>query len=195
MIVRAAFLAAALVMADQAMAGEGVAIVMTNQFAPVAGTPARTAIPVELSFRGQQLAIGFTGADRRAYQLVRAVEGAPLVLLDGRGGAMPLPRGRLDLFFDPAAPCAAMGMMSDCRSMGEGVYAGRNAVQWCYRHGNRKGPGGSEDGTMWLDAETGLVLGYDATTAGGQRLEWQVRQLRYGPQPDALFALPAAPRR
>ena len=181
--------------AGNAFAGEGSAVVMTNQFAPVAGTPAREAIAVELSFRDQQFAIGFVGADQRAYRLVRAVEGAPLVLLDGRGGAMPLPRGRLVLFFDPAAPCAPMGMMSDCRSMGEGTYAGRSAMQWRYRHANRKGPGGSEAGTMWLDAETGLVLGYDAVTAGGQRLLWQVRQLRYAPQPDERFALPAAPRR
>ena len=191
MIARGLLLCAALAGAGSAVAAEGAAVVMTNQLAPVAGTSAREAIPVEISFRDQQFAIGFAGADRRAYRLVRAVEGAPLVLLDGRGGAMPLPRGRLELFFDPAAPCAAMGMMSDCRSIGEGTYAGRSAVQWRYRHANRKGPGGSEAGTMWLDAETGLVLGYDATTAGGQRLHWQVRQLRYGPQPDESFALPA----
>lgn len=177
-----------------AWGSEGEAVVWTNQFAAVAGTPPGKLVPTRVSFRDAQFSLAFDGADKRPYRLVRVVAGAPIALLDDRGGGLPLPAGRLDLFMDPAAPCAAMGVLGDCKRLGVGVQAGRNAVHWKFRKGNRKGPGGTDHGEMWLDAETGFLLAYEGRTLGGQVVQWQVDQIRYVAQDESLYELPEVPR-
>ncbi len=171
-------------------ASEGKAEVWTNVLAPIAGSPAGKRIPVTVHFRDDQFALTFTGVDAREYRLLQVVAGAPLVMLDNRGGGLPLPRGKLPLFVDPATPCGGMGMMSDCRKLAEGIHSGRNAVHWAYRRANRAGPAGSDSGQMWVDSESGLLLSYTGMTLGGQEVRWQVDRVSYELQPDALFELP-----
>lgn len=59
---------------------------------------------------------------------------------------------------------------------------------------NPTGPGLTRQGHMWLDAETGFVLAYAGRTGLGREQRWEVRQLRYGPQPAELFEPPGAAR-
>jgi hypothetical protein len=117
-------------------------------------------------------------------------EGQAGWLLGANEGALPLPHAQWPLLFDVANPCAGLGLSADCRSLGSGVQAGRDAKRWQYRLSGNRGPGMTSRGEMWLDAETGLVLAYRGETGVGQPLEWQVRSVEYAALPDELFALP-----
>ncbi|MFC0676568.1 hypothetical protein ACFFGH_01715 [Lysobacter korlensis] len=174
---------------------EGSAEVVTNALSVLSGRARGELQTVNVYFRDAQLRIDFVGARGGTYSLVRPTVGGPFLLLDTRGGAIPLPGHDFPLVFDPVRPSSGMGLMSDCRKLREGIYAGRNAVQWRYRGARRRGPGGSDAGSMWLDAQTGLVLAYDAEGTGRNRPSWDVLKVQYKAQPDAVFAPgPAEPR-
>jgi len=84
-------------------------------------------------------------------------------------------------------------MFADCQRVEQGTYARRNAARWRYRLSNPTGPGGTRQGSMWLDAETGLVLAYDGKTGVGQDQRWQVKEVSYRPVPPELFDVPSVP--
>lgn len=171
----------------------GVAEVATDQFGHAAGpaAPAR----VTVYFRGDDLRIEFDD-DQGAHRALLAVRGAPVAwVMDGHAGAMPVANTPWPLRFDPGAPCDGLGMFADCQAIERGKVAGRDAVQWRYRLSSPRGPGRSSRGSMWLDAQTGFVLGYSADTGTGRPRQWRVEQVRYGTVPDALFDPPAMPVR
>ncbi|WP_245979025.1 hypothetical protein [Solilutibacter pythonis] len=175
-----------------ATAVEGTAGILTNELAGFAGIARDKLIPAELRFSGDQLRIEFTGEDGRDYTLLRNAPAQPMLLLDREAGTgLPVPAGRINLFYDPGNPCAAMGMMSDCRKLASGIHSGRNAVHWRYRGSNRRGPGGSNVGDMWLDQATGFVLAYTGERSGSRQKQlWIVMQVRYAPQEEEAFLPP-----
>lgn len=170
----------------------GTAEVLTNQLGALTRTsPRGTMEPAQVFFRDGALRIHFRDNAGGRYALVLP-EGAALGWIIGAdGGVMPVPGMHWPLRFDPGAPCAGRGMFADCQRVEHGVYAGRNAVRWRYRLPNPVGPGMTRQGSMWLDAETGLVLAYEGRTGLGRPQRWEVRELRYGPQPPAIFEPPA----
>lgn len=170
----------------------GVADVVTNQLGGLSRVrPKGASQPVTVFFRDAALRVQFEDATGARYNLILA-EGAPTAWIVGQqGGAMPVPGMRWPLRFDPDQPCANQGMFADCQLMATGIYAGRPARQWRYRLTNGTGPGMTRQGQMWLDAQTGLVLAYRGKTGLEEQQQWEVRHVRYGPQPDALFQAPA----
>ena len=179
-------------------AGElsGTARIRTNQLAAFTRTQPRGALDeATVFFRGDAVRIEFSDAAGRHHALVLPADKATGWLEDARGTVLPLPIGRWSLKTDPAQPCAGQGMFADCQSVGNGIYAGRNARQWRYRLPNATGPGRTRQGWMWLDAHTGFVLAYEGDTGVGANARWQVRSVQYGPLPDAMFKPPAAAER
>lgn len=173
-------------------AASGTAHVMTDQLGPLTrAQPRGTLEPVTVHFRDGAVRMEFTDRGGVPYALVVPAGASTGWLLDGKGGGVPVPQLRWPLQFDPAAPCSGQGMFADCQRVEQGTYAGRNAVRWRYRLSNATGPGQTRQGSMWLDAETGLVLAYEGKTGLGQDRRWQVRQIRYRPLPDALFEVPS----
>ena len=176
-------------------AGElsGTAQVVTNQLAAFTRTQPRGALDeATVFFRGDALRIEFSDASGATHALVLPADKAMGWLEDARGNVLPLPVGRWPLRADPAQPCAGQGLFADCQPAGEGIYAGRSARQWRYRLANATGPGGTRQGRMWLDADTGFVLAYEGETRVGANARWQVRSVQYGPLPAAMFKPPAA---
>jgi|GEM_PF-609140 len=169
----------------------GTASVLTNQLGAFTRTRPRGAMDeATVFFRGDAVRIQFRDNTGKAYVLVLPAGTAAGWIEDEHGGVLPLPSGRWPLHADPGQPCAGQGLFADCQRMGEGVYAGRNARQWRYRLANPTGPGMTRQGRMWLDEETGFVLGYEGDAGAGSGKRWQVRSVRYESLPDALFERP-----
>ena len=170
---------------------EGTAQVMTNQLGAFTRTRPRGAMDkATVFFRGDAVRIQFQDDAGKAYALVLPAGSGSGWVEDAHGGMLPLPPGRWPLHANPDQPCAGQGLFADCQRMGAGVYAGRNARQWRYRLANPTGPGMTRQGVMWLDEDTGFVLGYDGDARAGTGKHWQVRTVQYGPLPDALFEKP-----
>lgn len=188
----AALVASLLPAASRAGELSGTAQVLTNQLGGFTRTQPRGALDEAIVyFRGDAVRIQFHDSAGKAYALVLTGK-AGAWLEDARGNALPLPMARWPLHADPARPCAGQGLFADCQPIGEGVYAGRNARQWRYRLANATGPGRTRQGQMWLDADTGFVLGYESDTGAGVKASWLVRSVQYGPLPEALFKPPSA---
>ncbi len=169
----------------------GSAEVVTNQLGAFTRTrPRGTMEPVRLFFDDGALRMHFRDSAGGDYALLLPA-GSPVGWVTAaNGGAMPVPRMRWPLWFDPAAPCQGQGMFADCQRLEAGIRAGRNAVRWRYRLPNATGPGMTGQGSMWLDVETGLVLAYEGRGGLGPEQRWEVRRVQYGPQPQGLFDPP-----
>lgn len=177
----------------QAQEISGVADVMTNQLGALTRTkPRGTLEPVKVYFRGGALRLQFRDAAGNSYALVRPDGSSAGWLVDESGMALVIPRVPWSIRFDPDHPCDAQGMFSDCQQAGNGLRGDRNAKQWRYRFENPTGPGATRQGRMWLDAETGLVLGYEGGNGLGPNQRWEVRTVHYEPVPDTLFEKPAS---
>lgn len=174
----------------------GTAQVTTNQLGAFTRTRPRGAMDeATVFFRGDAVRIQFRDSAGKAYALVLPAGNNGGWIEDAHGNVMPLPLGRWLLHADPGQPCAGQGLFADCQPLGQGLYAGRNARQWRYRLTNATGPGGTRQGRMWLDADTGFVLGYESGAGAGSKKRWQVLSVHYGPLPETLFAPPAAGNR
>ena len=92
--------------------------------------------------------------------------------------------------FDPAEPCKSMDVT--CEREGKKTIAGREASGWRFRHAGSRGPDGSDSGTMWIDDEYGLLLGYHAEDMQGRSLDWTVTSVSFERLPSELFELPAS---
>lgn len=170
---------------------EGVATVLTNQFGALTRASPRGRLePVRLYFRGDASRAEFKDGNGMTVAFVTPGEAAAGWLTDG-AASIPLPGAGHPMVLDPDQPCSGKGLFADCHKKGEVAYAGRRAYHWRYRLSNNNGPGRTRSGEMWLDAETGLVLGYKGRAGLGPLKEWRVEQVVYGPVPDALFELPA----
>jgi|GEM_PF-530616 len=103
--------------------------------------------------------------------------------------AVPVPDASGPYWYDPANPCATTG--GRCDPAPPDVIAGRLVRGWNYR-GSPRGPDGSRDGVLWLDADTGLLLGYRARLQDGRGTRrMQVDEVAYGPLPASLFEVPS----
>ena len=107
---------------------------------------------------------------------------------DANGMALPVPDASGPYWYDPRDPCARIG--GRCEPAPPEVIAGQFVRGWRYR-ASPQGPDGSRDGVLWLDAETGLLLGYRAgSTAGQEPRRMQVTEVLYEPMPADLFTAP-----
>ena len=77
-----------------------------------------------------------------------------------------------------------------CEREGKKTIAGREASGWRFRHAGTRGPDGSDSGTMWLDDQYGLLLGYHAEDMQGHSLDWTVTTVSFERLPPELFELP-----
>lgn len=90
--------------------------------------------------------------------------------------------------FAITSPCASLGL--HCEADGTRIVAGRAASGWRYRHAGTRGPDGSDNGTLWIDDQYGLLLGYHAEDMNSQSMDWTVTSVSFDPLPEKLFLLP-----
>ena len=143
----------------------------------------------------------YVGADRtridldvpgaeRAYLLLDNASGQGWAISKDSDAALPVSIDSYrELVVDPAAPCA--GMQVRCDPLGHRDMAGVRARGLRYTGARGRGPGGSDRGELWIDPDTGIVLGYDARTRDGAPRRLRATGLRREALPAALFELPA----
>jgi len=115
---------------------------------------------------------------------------------EARQFVLPLGNGPTarQYFFPLERPCADFG--GTCSKLDASTVVGRAAVVWRYRNAGHAGPDGSDSGTMYLDAENGLLLGYDSADLSGRPMKWTVTSVDFGKVDPAMFTLPkAAPKK
>ena len=155
---------------------------------PVRGTGA---MPMTVRLSESRLRIDFDiprGGD--GYLLAdTAADQAWLVSVSG-DVALPVPAPAWTGFrLDPEAPCAAMG--ARCEPGAVDVIANRLVRKWRYRNADGRGPDGTDNGTLWVDPRTGLLLAFRGRLAGRDDTRgYDVLSVEAGELDDALFALP-----
>ncbi len=96
------------------------------------------------------------------------------------------------LAVDPAAPCTRMRVT--CHREPPKSIAGIQADGWRYAGADRRGPGGSHAGVMWIDPASGIIIGYEARTRNRMVRRMRAVSLRVEPVADAVLEPPPALR-
>lgn len=163
-------------------------MVGANPFRPQ-GSPSE--FPVTVYLQGDAVRVDFTGPNGERGLLLHDSESQRgwLVSLE-EGVALPIgAAGFHDLWVDPQAPCADMGVR--CQPMGERFVAGALASGWRYRNADGRGPGGTSDGDFWIDPSHGVILAYRGHMRDRDKVhELRAESVAYGPLPAVLFELP-----
>lgn len=108
------------------------------------------------------------------------------VALSLSGKATPKP-----IAYDVDAPCRGMDMMATCSRAEPRQLLGRRAVGWAFRHAGGRGPDGTDNGTMWIDEETGVLLEMRGDDVGNRHYEWHALRVSYEDIPDGILDMPA----
>ncbi|RAP58167.1 hypothetical protein BTJ49_04070 [Oleiagrimonas sp. MCCC 1A03011] len=117
---------------------------------------------------------------------------------DGDHSVLRLPSGRTlpanwlhlgaRVRFPLHAPCFHLGFV--CHKQGEREIAGRRVLGWRYREAGRQGPQGTDQGTFWLDAKTGVVLAFEGRDVAGLTYVMHAVAVRDSTLPAQWFELP-----
>ncbi len=89
---------------------------------------------------------------------------------------------------DPQRPCWDLGF--PCQALGSGTIAGRQATGWRFRHAERGGPHGTDQGEFWIDAATGVLLAFDARDLAEHHYRMQTVSFEQITLDDEVFAVP-----
>jgi outer membrane lipoprotein-sorting protein len=147
-------------------------------------------LPETIYLHGTRMRLEFRSADQQGY-LLR--DGNAVWLVNERAKlAWPLKysTSARQYRFDATEPCKNMEI--SCEREGHKNIAGREASGWRFRHAGSRGPDGSDSGTMWIDDQYGLLLGYHAEDMQGHSLDWSVTTVSFERLPTELFELPAS---
>jgi outer membrane lipoprotein-sorting protein len=145
-------------------------------------------LPETVYLHGNRTRMEFQTADQQGY-LLR--DGASVWLVNEKAKlAWPLKytTSARQYIYDAAEPCRQLELR--CEREGKKNIAGREASGWRFRHAGSRGPDGSDSGTMWIDDQYGLLLGYDAEDMQGRSLDWTVTTVSFERLPPELFELP-----
>lgn len=121
--------------------------------------------------------------DGKAHASWLVNEKARVVLPLGNG-----PSARQYLF-NVDRPCAEFS--GSCTKGERVTVAGRVATRWRFLDAGHTGPDGADSGTMWIDDESGLLLGYDGKDMSGRPMKWTVTSVDVGEISPDLFKMPA----
>jgi outer membrane lipoprotein-sorting protein len=149
-------------------------------------------LPEIVYIQGNRTRLEFRSADQQGY-LLRQGNGIWLVNEAARL-AWPLKYSTTarQYLFEPKDPCKSLGVA--CEHVGTKEIAGREAGGWRFMHAGSRGPDGSDSGTMWIDTQYGLLLGYHAEDQQGRSLDWTVTSVSFEPLSPELFELPLGQR-
>lgn len=143
-----------------------------------------------IRLKGQNLRIDYDGGPKLRGSIYR-IDGHTWLL--SSGGTRALPVAHLPLAsatrLDPDKPCWELGF--SCLQVEDRLVAGRRATGWRYDHAGVAGPDGTDNGTFWIDRETGVVVSIKGKNASGRSLNMDAVSIDYTPLPDSVMALPA----
>ena len=146
-------------------------------------------LPETVYIHGNRTRLEFRSADQQGYLLRQG--NAVWLVNEAAKQAWPLKYSTTarQYLFDPNAPCRSIDV--SCERAGTKEIVGRHASGWRFSHAGSRGPDGSDRGTMWIDDQYGLLLGYHAADQQGRSLDWTVTSVSFEPLSPELFELPA----
>lgn len=152
------------------------------------GNTAET-LQATVRLHGDAIRIEFDdGPDAGSYLLNTGTFGRGWIVNPAGNYRLPIADASGPYWLDPQQPCAHIG--GRCSPAHGEFIAGRLARGWRYERADR-GPDGTTRGTLWVDTQTGLLLGYRGSAGnGGRERTLRVTAVGFEPQPRELFELP-----
>lgn len=143
--------------------------------------------------KGGRTRVDFDAGEGRRGRILRGGDHAWL-LMSSSDRALPANHVKIGAItrLDVARPCWDLGFA--CEPTGSRIVAERPAQGWRYRHAGRAGPGGTDSGEFWIDAQYGLLLAYKAQDLGGKPCRMQATGVSFAKIDDDAFALPRSLR-
>lgn len=164
---------------------------MTGRNPFAGGAAGRATFPATLYMRGAASRVDFRGPrGERGLILHDSGTGRGWLADLGEGIALPTPSaGLADLVVDPERPCAHLPFK--CQSGAPRFIAGTTRKGWRYRNADGRGPGGTSDGTFWLDGPRGVVVAYRGHMRGlDHEHAFEATLVQFAELPAVLFELP-----
>lgn len=164
---------------------EGGGIGMSARRAGVAGET--------IWIKGDKARVDFDAGAGRRGRILRG-GGHAWLLMSTSSRALPADHVRMGAItrLDVRKPCWNLGF--PCTPVENRRIAGRLAHGWRYHHAGHAGPDGTDSGVLWIDAEYGLLLAFNAKDAAEQTHRMETTAIVFGPLPDDAFALPESIR-
>jgi len=147
-----------------------------------------------LWLKGDRVRVDFDAGQGRRGRILRDGRGHAWLFMSTSDRALPaqhVPIGAITRL-DPAQPCWKLGFA--CDKVGQRVIAGRQAEGWRYRHAEQSGPGGTDSGTFWIDAQYGLLLAFQGKDVGEHARRMETTAVDFQAIPDDTFKAPEAVR-
>lgn len=145
-------------------------------------------LPETVYLHGGKMRLEFQAASQQGY-LLR--DGNAVWLINDQAKlAWPLQysSSARQFVFNATAPCKTLSFR--CDRDGSKTIAGRPVTGWRFRHAGTNGPDGSDNGTLWIDDQYGLLLGYHAEDMNSHSMDWTVTNVSFEPLAKQLFQLP-----
>lgn len=154
--------------------------------------PRGTVKPINITLRTSsdnlRVDFHFDGGGSDVYLLKRGGEPRAWWISPQGNYMIPVNDASGPYWYDVRRPCDSV--QGRCSAAPGEFIAGRLAKGLRYQDA-RSGPDGTTHGTLWIDAETGLLLAYRGTVGNRQdSRRFRARQVNYEPVDATLFAMP-----
>jgi hypothetical protein len=139
--------------------------------------------------KGDRTRVDFDAGENRRGRILRG-GGHAWLLMSTSDRALPADHVRIGAItrLDVRKPCWDIGFA--CTPEEDRRIAGRPAHGWRYRDAGRAGPDGTDSGVLWIDAEYGLLLAFNAKDTAEKTHRMDATAIRFADIPDDTFALP-----
>jgi hypothetical protein len=89
---------------------------------------------------------------------------------------------------DPKRPCWGLGFA--CERVDDRLIAGRRASGWRYGNAGRSGPNGTDSGVLWVDAQYGILLAFNAKDVDQRTYHMETASIDFAGVPESTFDMP-----
>lgn len=147
-----------------------------------------------LWLKGDRVRVDFDAGQGRRGRILRDGRGHAWLFMSTSDRALPARNLKIGAItrLDPAKPCWELGFA--CEKVDDRIIAGRLAHGWRYRHAEQSGPGGTDRGVFWIDAQYGLLLAFNGRDLGEHARRMETTALDFQAIPAATFEAPAGIR-
>ncbi len=147
-----------------------------------------------IRIKGDRLRVDFDAGEGRRGRILRSGSGHAWLLMSTSNRALPADHVPIAVItrLDPERPCWEPNL--SCEKVDDRVVAGRRVRGWRYRHAEQGGPGGTDSGVFWVDAQYGFLLSYKGKDLAGKARSMEATSVRFAQLSDDEFAFPESVR-
>lgn len=147
-----------------------------------------------IRIKGDSLRVDFDAGEGRRGRILRKGSGHAWLLMTTSHRALPADHVPIASMarLDPTRPCWEPDL--SCEKVDGRQVAGRQARGWRYRHAEQGGPGGTDSGVFWVDAQYGFLLSYKGKDLTGKTRRMEATSIQFAKLPDEDFGFPESVR-